>query len=170
MRYVKPLSLFHDLVKSNVETQGRLLGLDVGEKYVGLAVSDPRNKTASPLSVLIRKQSNIDLMISDFQSLISELSLVGFVVGDTSNKIQGYGNTGQVMLFIDDLCKTGKLECLKYTYWDERFSSKSVDFLLNPLDLHPVMAKTIVDKFAAVGILQGYLDYFNRQMKLEAAG
>ncbi|KAF5478266.1 hypothetical protein F2P56_004841 [Juglans regia] len=169
MRYVKPLNLFRDLVKSNVETRGRLLGLDVGEKYVGLAVSDPHNKTASPLSVLIRKQPKIDLMISDFQSLISELSLVGFVVGDTSNKIHGYGNTVQVKLFIDDLCKTGKLECLKYTYWDENFSSKSVDFLLKPLDLHPVIAKTTIDKFAAVGILQGYLDYFNRKMKLEAA-
>lgn len=46
---MKPLTLFHDLLKSNAVERGRLLGLDVGDKYVGLAVSDPRNKIASPL-------------------------------------------------------------------------------------------------------------------------
>lgn len=49
MRYERPLNLFCDLVKSNVETRGRLLGLDVGEKYVGLAVSDQHNKISLPL-------------------------------------------------------------------------------------------------------------------------
>uniref|UniRef100_A0A6N2KQ86 YqgF/RNase H-like domain-containing protein n=1 Tax=Salix viminalis TaxID=40686 RepID=A0A6N2KQ86_SALVM len=71
MKYVRPLSLFHDLLKTSAINQGRLLGLDVGDKYVGLAVSDPLNKIASPLSVLLRKKSNIELMATDFQSLVS---------------------------------------------------------------------------------------------------
>uniref|UniRef100_A0A2N9J360 YqgF/RNase H-like domain-containing protein n=1 Tax=Fagus sylvatica TaxID=28930 RepID=A0A2N9J360_FAGSY len=146
MRYVKPLNLFNDLLKLKDVKRGRLLGLDVGDKYVGLAVSDTHNKIASPLSVLLRKKSNIDLMVDDFQSLAV-----------------------QVKLFVDDLCKTRKLEGLNYTYWDESFTSKNVEILLKPLNLHPVQSKTIVDKFAAVGILQGYLDYVNRKMKLEAA-
>uniref|UniRef100_A0A7N2N4P4 Uncharacterized protein n=1 Tax=Quercus lobata TaxID=97700 RepID=A0A7N2N4P4_QUELO len=45
----------------------------------------------------------------------------------------------------------------------------NVELLLKPLNLHPVQSKTIIDKFAAVGILQGYLDYVSRKMKLEAA-
>ena len=49
MRYVKPLNLFHDLLTSTAVKRGRLLGLDVGDKYVGLAVSDTHNKIASPL-------------------------------------------------------------------------------------------------------------------------
>ena len=49
MRYVKPLNLFHDLLTSKAVKRGRLLGLDVGDKYVGLAVSDTHNKIASPL-------------------------------------------------------------------------------------------------------------------------
>lgn len=49
MRYVKPLSLFQDLLKTDVLERGRLLGLDVGSKYIGLAVSDINNKIASPL-------------------------------------------------------------------------------------------------------------------------
>ncbi|CAK9184601.1 unnamed protein product [Ilex paraguariensis] len=82
MKYMKPMNLFHDLLKSNtLQPRGRLLGLDVGHKYVGLAVSDPQNHIVSPLSVLLRKKTNIDMMVGDFQSLISELSLVGFIFG-----------------------------------------------------------------------------------------
>ncbi|XP_057994544.1 uncharacterized protein LOC110643494 isoform X4 [Hevea brasiliensis] len=145
MKYLTPLALFHELLKTKARERGRLLGLDVGDKYVGLAISDPHNKIASPLSVLLRKKTNIDLMASDFQSLALH-----------------------VKLFVDDLSKTGKLEDLKYTYWDECFTSKNVELLVKPLDLHPVLAKTITDKFAAVGILQGYLDYVNKKVELEA--
>nr|GLL25980.1 uncharacterized protein LOC109189624 isoform X2 [Ipomoea trifida] len=163
MKYMKPLNLFQELVKS----QGRLLGLDVGNKYVGLAVSDVQNRLASPLSVLIRKKSNIDLMATDFQSLISELSLKGFIFGYPFDRQRNNPDAVQVKLLIDDLCETGKLVDLKYTFWDESFSSKSVEMLLKPLNLHPVQSKTIVDKFAAVEILQGYLDYVNRNEKMK---
>ncbi|XP_031129289.1 uncharacterized protein LOC116031004 isoform X1 [Ipomoea triloba] len=164
MKYMKPLNLFQELVKS----RGRLLGLDVGNKYVGLAVSDVQNKLASPLSVLIRKKSNIDLMTTDFQSLISELSLKGFIFGYPFDRQRNNPDAVQVKLLIDDLCETGKLVDLKYTFWDESFSSKSVEMLLKPLNLHPVQSKTIVDKFAAVEILQqGYLDYVNRNEKMK---
>ncbi|KAM1079963.1 hypothetical protein ACFX2B_014469 [Malus domestica] len=165
MRYVKPLNLFQDLLKANTLERGRLLGLDVGDKYVGVAVSDLHNKIASPLSVLLRKKSNIGLMAADFQSLISELSLVGFIVGYAFDRQKGTPDAVQVKLFIDDLSKTRKLEGLKYTYWDEGFTSKNVELLLKPLNLPPVQSKTIMDKFAAVGILQGYLDYVNRELK-----
>ncbi|XP_010271789.1 PREDICTED: uncharacterized protein LOC104607779 isoform X1 [Nelumbo nucifera] len=167
MKYMKSINLFHDLLKSNTAGKGRLLGLDVGLKYVGLAVSDPYNKIASPLSVLVRKKSNIDLMAKDFQSLISEFSLVGFVVGYPFDYQRNTPDAVQVKLFIEDLRKIGKLEDVKYTYWDERFTSKCVELLLKPLNLHPVESKTILDKFAAVGILQGYLDYVNMNLKLE---
>lgn len=52
MKYMKPLNLFRDLLKRNARERGRLLGLDVGDKYVGLAVSDPDNKIASLLGIL----------------------------------------------------------------------------------------------------------------------
>ncbi|CBI34676.3 unnamed protein product, partial [Vitis vinifera] len=165
MKYVKPVNLFHDLLKMKATERGRLLGLDVGDKYVGLAVSDLHNKIASPLSVLLRKKSNIDLMATDFQSLISDLSLAGFIVGYPFNRQRSSPTAVNVKVFIDDLCKTGKLEGVRYTYWDECFTSKNVELLLKPLNLHPVQSKTILDKFAAVGILQGYLDHVNRILK-----
>ncbi|OVA17058.1 Resolvase [Macleaya cordata] len=180
MKYVKPITLFHDLLKTNTLERGRLLGLDVGNKYVGLAVSDPQNKIASPLSVLVRKKTNMNLMAKDFQTLISELSLGGFVIGCCYDRQRSSVDAVQVKLLVEDLRKTGKLEGVRYTYWDERFTSKSVEFLLKPLHLHPVESKTIVDKFAAVGILQNhveviylllmfwqeYLDYMNMNSEL----
>ena len=47
MRYMKLLNLFHDLLTSKAVKRGRLLGLDVGDKFVGLAVSDTHNTIAS---------------------------------------------------------------------------------------------------------------------------
>lgn len=49
MKYVKPLSLLGNALKTKVSVPGRFLGLDVGDKYVGLAISDPSNMVASPL-------------------------------------------------------------------------------------------------------------------------
>ncbi|KAI3710835.1 hypothetical protein L2E82_40629 [Cichorium intybus] len=167
MKYMKPLSLYQDLLKVNAVERGRLLGLDVGDKYVGLAVSDFNNKVASPFSVLVRKKTNIRLMAIDLKLLISELSLSAFIVGYPYDRQRISPEATQVKVFVDDLCKTGKLEDVRYTFWDECFTSKNVEQLLKPLNLPSVEAKTISDKFAAVGILQGYLDYVNRNVETE---
>lgn len=53
MKYLKPLKLYQELLKSNEVKRGRLLGLDVGYKYVGLSVSDANNKIASPLRLML---------------------------------------------------------------------------------------------------------------------
>nr|XP_010906662.1 putative pre-16S rRNA nuclease isoform X3 [Elaeis guineensis] len=168
MKLVKPIELFQKFLKSGSMEKGRLLGLDVGQKYVGLAVSDTCNKIASPLSVLVRKKTNIDLVARDLQTLVSQLSLVGFVVGYPFS-LQGQSSIEavQVKLFVEDLRKTGRLDGSYFTYWNENYTSKCVQALLDPLKLHPVESKTIIDKFAAVGILQGYLDDMNRNLKSE---
>ncbi|KAK4852377.1 hypothetical protein QYF36_023487 [Acer negundo] len=127
----------------------------------------PKNEKASPLSVLLRKKHNIGKMADRFQTLISEHNLEGFIVGYPFNKNRTTTDGAQVKLFIDELCNTGKLKGLKYTYWDEGFTSKIVELLLKNLNLPQVMSKTINDKFAAAGILQGYLDKANKKMKLE---
>ncbi|XP_076897647.1 uncharacterized protein LOC143550988 [Bidens hawaiensis] len=163
MRFVKPLNLYQDLLKLRAVDRGRFLGLDVGDKYVGLAVSDFDNKVASPLSVLVRRKNNIGLMALDFKQLISKLSLSAFVVGYPYEYMQKNSeNATQVKVFVDDLSKTGKLVDVKYTLWNECYTTKNVELLLKPLNLHPVEAKTSSDKFAAVAILQAYLDFVNR--------
>ncbi|KAK4377430.1 hypothetical protein RND71_003726 [Anisodus tanguticus] len=154
MRYMKPSNLFHELLKSNTLASSRLLGLDVGDMYVGLAVSDTTNKVASPLAVLVRKKTNIDLMAKDLQSLVSELSLGGFVFGYPFDRLKISRDAVQVKVFIDDLCRTGELKDVNYTFRDECFTSKNVELLLQTLKFHPTQSKTMLDKFAAVGILQ----------------
>ncbi|KAG9144250.1 hypothetical protein Leryth_027294 [Lithospermum erythrorhizon] len=174
MRYMKPASLFQELVKSKALQRGRFLGLDVGDKYVGVSVSDEHNKIALPGSVLLRKKEIIDLMATDFQCMISlfftisELSIAALVVGYPFDRHRSSPDAVQVNLLIDDLCASGKLKGVKYTYWDECFTSKSVELLVQRLELHPVRSKTILDKFAAIGILQGYLDFVNRNERLRA--
>ncbi|KAL2894076.1 Cysteine synthase [Bienertia sinuspersici] len=126
MRYVKPLTLFQDLLKTNAAKQGRFFGLNVVDKYAGLAVSDPENKIAMPLSVLLRKKFNIDMMAADFTKFL----LSGFVVGCPFDRQRPSPDAVQVKVFVDDLCRTKKLE------------SNVGTMLLKPLTLHP-----------------GYLDY-----------
>ncbi|KAL0724970.1 hypothetical protein Bca4012_039569 [Brassica carinata] len=199
MKYVKPLRLLGDALKTKVSVPGRFLGLDVGDKYVGLAISDPCNMIASPLSVLLRKKTNIDLMATDFQNLVAlaldivdnlpttrlmnsiqshspllimqvkAFSVSGLVVGYPFGKLNNVEDVVTVNLFIEELRKTEKLKDVKYTYWDERLSSKTVELMLKPLKLHPVQEKTMLDKFAAVVILQEYLDYANRYVNTEPA-
>ncbi|KAG4386316.1 hypothetical protein AAZX31_11G023400 [Glycine max] len=109
MRYMKPLQLFHDLKN---QQRGRLLGLDVGDKYVGLALSDFDNNIASPFSVLVRKKTNITLVASDFESLCSDLSnkTSKHVIGISFDKHQVSSDAMQVKVFTDHLCKTKMLE------------------------------------------------------------
>ncbi|KAK4345507.1 hypothetical protein RND71_035683 [Anisodus tanguticus] len=169
MRYMKPSNLFHELLKSNTLGSSRLLGLDVGNKYIGLAVSDTTNKVASPLAVLVRKKTNIDLMAKDLQSLVSDLSLGGFVFGYPFDRQKISRDAVQVKLFIDDLCRMGNLKVLRLVYFNMLTYSflilnlSNVEMLLQTLKFHPTQSKTMLDKFAAVGILQGYLDYVNRK-------
>ncbi|KAK2652817.1 hypothetical protein Ddye_012673 [Dipteronia dyeriana] len=75
-------SLQDILIKKDYSKPGRLLGLDVSDKYVSLAVSDWKNLTAVPLRALDKQENNLSSMAAVlFQSLIHEHNLVGFVVG-----------------------------------------------------------------------------------------
>ncbi|CAM8881011.1 unnamed protein product [Rhodiola kirilowii] len=169
MKYVKPVALFHELLSSKAGKKGRLIGLDVGNKYVGLAVSEPCRKIASPFSVLLRKKSNIGDMAEDFQTMCSNSALMNadteiFSCGTCRRLPAGYAadqSRLQVKIFIDDLSKTEQLEGVKYTYWDESFTSKGVEMLINSVEMRPLEHKTAIDKFAAVKILQEYLDQMN---------
>ncbi|PIN23741.1 hypothetical protein CDL12_03535 [Handroanthus impetiginosus] len=62
MKYIKPMKLFQELLKSNELKKGRLLGLNVGDERVTLTVSDANNKSAAPLSVVVPKKKNVHSM------------------------------------------------------------------------------------------------------------
>ncbi|TXG62136.1 hypothetical protein EZV62_013499 [Acer yangbiense] len=177
MKFLKPVTfykeIFKDILMKNGSKHGRLLGLDVSDhNYVSLAVSDSKNLTAVPLSRgLHRQETN---MADIFQSLISEHNLVCFVVGTpyTWDRRDAIPFLEQTQIFIDNLCKTGKLEGFKYTYWDTSIRSKNsefvleqhVKFMLEHLNQPQNMSKTIMDKCLAVSALQGFLDCTNKMV------
>lgn len=166
MKYAKQLELFQILFKNGKLETGRLLGMDVGDRYVGLAVSNPLNEIASPHSVLIRKQSNINSIADNLQELVTRFSLVGFVIGYPLPLYHFQRPQAvQVKMFVEQLQKTGRFGFLNYTYWDERLTSRAVESMLKPLRIHPLHMKHMMDKFAAVGILQDFLDNLQHQAK-----
>ncbi|TXG68147.1 hypothetical protein EZV62_003082 [Acer yangbiense] len=100
MKYLRPVNFYEEIFKEILKKEdylkpGRLLGLAVSDKYVSLAVSDWKNKTAVPLRAVDRQEVNMSSMADMIQSL-----------------------DAQIEKFIDDLRKTGKVKGLTYTFWD----------------------------------------------------
>ncbi|TXG68231.1 hypothetical protein EZV62_003166 [Acer yangbiense] len=175
MEYLKPVSfykkIFKDILKKEDHLKpGRLLGLDVSDKYVSLAVSDWKNLTAVPLRVVDRQEINMSSMADMIQSLIPEYNLVGFVFG--AGCIRPPIDV-RMQKFIDDLCETGKFKGLKYTFWDYGIASQNAEFVfkqhvkftLEILNQPPYMSETIMEMSLAVFALQGYLDCTKKLVK-----
>ncbi|KAK0578561.1 hypothetical protein LWI29_012347 [Acer saccharum] len=174
MKYLRPVNFYEEIFKEILKKEdhlkpGRLLGLAVSDKYVSLAVSDWKNKTAVPLRAVDRQEINMSSMADMIQSLIPEHNLVGFIVGSTYPRPMD----AQIKKFIDDLRKTGKVKDLTYTFWDYGITSKDAEFVFDqhlkyvleslnqPLD----KSKIIMEKCYAISALQGYLDCTNKMVK-----
>lgn len=141
----------------------RLIGLDVGVKYLGLAVSDPDCRIAIPLSVLTLTQSSFMKNVKKLQSLAKQYNVAGFVIGYPLD-LSGLRSKQAVKVddFVTTLQKTGKFENLLYFWEDERFTSQVVESVLEDYDFNAIEHKAIVDKLSAVNILQVCLDRLSR--------
>jgi putative Holliday junction resolvase len=132
----------------------RILGLDVGEKRIGIAVSDPMGWTAQGYSVLVRGRLQDDL--SHLARLCAELEIekavLGFprnmngTVGPKAKEIEKFGRMLQEYL------------SLPVEYWDERLSTVAATRTLLEANVSRQKRKGVIDKLAAVNILQGYLN------------
>ncbi|MBI5642319.1 MAG: Holliday junction resolvase RuvX [Deltaproteobacteria bacterium] len=132
----------------------RIMGLDVGKKTIGVAVSDEGALTAQPLLTIKRTSKAKDF--AELQRIIREFAIETIVAGLPVNMDGTLGPQSQVMLkFIDDLkAETG----LPVIAWDERLSTIAVTRVLLEGDISRAKRKEVVDKMAASYILQGYLD------------
>ena len=132
----------------------RLLGLDVGEKTIGLAVSDPGLAVASPLVTLRRGKFTADA--ERLARLVAERGVGGLVVGLPVNMDGSEGPRCQsVRQFAANLL--ARLD-LPLAFWDERLSTAAVTRAMLDADLSRRRRGEIVDKLAAAYILQGLLD------------
>ena len=128
----------------------RIMGLDVGEKRIGVAVSDPLGYIAQGISVI--KRENTD----ELKKIVSDYNIERIIVGLPKNMDGSIGEQAKKALaFIEDLKREIDLPVLA---WDERLTTKEAEGVLLRADLSRAKRKKVIDKLAAVLILQGYLD------------
>ena len=138
----------------------RVLGLDVGTKTVGLAVSDSDLKVAAALDTIKRTKFSQDA--ETLQRLIAERDVGGLVIGLPVSMDGTEGPAAQsVRQFAANL--DAKLKDINIALWDERLSTSAVQrFLVDEADMSRRRRAEVVDKMAATYILQGALDSLKR--------
>ena len=137
---------------------GKLLGLDLGTKTIGVAISDGMRYSATPLETIKRSKFTQDA--ERLIELIAENQAVGFVVGLPLNMDGSEGPRVQsTRAFARNLAQ--KID-IPIVFWDERLSTSAVTRTLIEADVRRNKRAEVVDKLAASYILQGALDRLRR--------
>lgn len=133
---------------------GRLIGLDLGTKTIGLALSDLGRGIASPMETIRRKKFTIDA--EKLLDICAKQEVGGIVLGLPLNMDGSEGPRAQATrAFARNLSQKTDLPI---TYWDERLSTAAVTRTLLEADSSRAKRADVVDKMAAAYILQGFLD------------
>ncbi|MEW6443565.1 MAG: Holliday junction resolvase RuvX [bacterium] len=130
------------------------MALDLGEKTIGVAVSDDLGWTAQPLTTLKRKSPRED--VDEIVLLVEEHRVDQLVVGLPVNMDGTMGHQARrVLSFVESMKQRLKVPVIT---WDERLSTVAVERVLLEADVSRRKRKQHIDKLAAAYILQGYLD------------
>lgn len=142
----------------------RLLGVDYGKVRVGLAVSDPERRIASPLATYERKDADRDARY--FQELVRNEEIALLIVGLPLH------NDGREGMLADAARKYGdwlhEVTRLPVAFWDERFSSYEAEEHLQAAGLTRAKRNERRDRLAAQIILQGFIDAGGEKASVEA--
>jgi putative Holliday junction resolvase len=132
----------------------RILGLDIGSKRIGVAVSDELGLTAQGLETLNRKNPDADL--DRILELTKEYGIREIVVGMPFNMD---GSEGPQAASVRELMeRIASRTDLPVREWDERLTTVAAERTLLEADMSRAKRRKVIDKLAAVLILQGYLD------------
>lgn len=161
-----PVGLLKDMIDTRPKGV-RLLGLDIGTKTVGLAISNDDQTIATPLKTIERTKFIRDVEM--LGKVMVEFSVGGLVVGWPLNMDGTAGAAcDRVRSFVDELKNYPQQlgvdagTSLWIGLWDERLSTRAVDdFLINSVDMSRTKRGEVVDKLAAQVILAGALDFLN---------
>jgi putative Holliday junction resolvase len=135
-------------------TRGALIGLDLGTKTIGVAVSDPDRRLATGVETIQRKAFKQDA--ARLLALAAERKAVGFVLGFPINMDGSEGPRAQsTRAFARNL---SGLTMLPIGLWDERLSTSAVERELIGMDVSRAKRAEVIDEHAAIFILQGALD------------
>lgn len=139
-------------------SRGALLGLDLGTKTIGVAVSDPDRRLAAGVETIARKAFTPDA--ARLLVLAAERRVVGFVLGLPINMDGTEGPRAQsTRAFARNL---SRLTELPIALWDERLSTAAVERALIAADASRAKRAAVIDQHAAAYILQGALDRLSR--------
>lgn len=132
----------------------RIMGLDVGDKTIGIAISDPLGITAQGITTIRRKGIKTDVI--ELREIIEEYSVQKVVIGLPKNMNNTLGPQGdKVVKFSEKFKEKFDLEVI---FQDERLSTVSAERMLISSDVRRDKRKKVIDKVAATYILQTYLD------------
>ena len=135
----------------------KILGLDVGSKTVGVAISDLMGWTAQGLDTLRINEEQEDFGIDQLVAIIKEHNVGSVVIGLPKNMNNSIGFRGEASLKYKELLQEN-LPDIEIIMWDERLSTMAAERSLLEADVSRQKRKKVIDKMAAVFILQGYLD------------
>ena len=143
--------------KGTLPPNAKLLGLDVGTKTIGLAFGDVATRVCTPLKVINRGKLKADAAI--LSKAITDYGISGFVVGWPLNVDGTEGKrcqaTRDTILAMQEFLPAE----LPVTFWDERFSTANAQsFLIQEVDMSRGKRGNIIDKMAALNILQDFLE------------
>lgn len=142
----------------------RILGLDFGQKTIGVAVSDALGWTAQGVEIIRREdENNLKTSIDRIAQLCDEYGIESIVLGYPKNMNNTIGDRAiKSERFKKRLKKELKLPV---KLWDERLSTVAAERDLLEADISRAGRKEVIDKMAAVFILQGYLDFLAAEAK-----
>ncbi|HEY5279221.1 MAG TPA: Holliday junction resolvase RuvX [Pseudolabrys sp.] len=143
---------------AHLPARGALIGLDLGTKTIGVAVSDPNRRIATAVETIARTAFTADA--TRLLALAAERMAVGIVLGLPINMDGSEGPRAQsTRAFARNLAR---LTQLPIGLWDERLSTAAVERQLIAADVSRAKRAAVIDQHAAMFILQGALDRLGR--------
>ncbi|EIM07905.1 Holliday junction resolvase-like protein [Planococcus antarcticus DSM 14505] len=135
----------------------RIMGLDVGSKTIGVAISDPMGWTAQGIETVKINEAIEEFGMVRLGELIKQYEVTEAVVGYPKNMNNSIGPRAEASERFADLLK--EAYSIPVVLWDERLTTAAAEKMLISADVSRKNRKKVIDKMAAVMILQGYLDF-----------
>ena len=143
--------------KKKQSKRSRLIGIDLGNKRIGIAICDENQKIATPFKTL-NKIKLADLLL-DLKQIIEENDIGGIIIGNPINMDGTAGRSSQSAKDISE--NISKNVSLPICMWDERLSTVGAFNLSGQLDINVNKREKKIDQKAAAFILQGAIDFLN---------
>ncbi|MEG0686306.1 MAG: Holliday junction resolvase RuvX [Erysipelotrichales bacterium] len=137
----------------------RIVGLDLGSKTLGVAISDPLKLTAQGLTTIKFEEDAYKKAMRLLDELLVKHQVETFVLGDPKHMNGDIGVSSKRSLDFKE--RLEKKYDIKVVLWDERLSSVLVNRSMIDMNMSRKKRKDVIDEMAAINILQGYLDSIN---------